>query len=351
MSEARIATQVPLASKTTLELGGAAEYYLEATSDSDVVDALHFAHDKNLPVTVLGGGSNVVISDEGIAGVVIAMRSRGIEKKTSSDHVDYELAAGEPWDDFVAESVQNNLSGVECLSGIPGLVGATPIQNVGAYGPEIADTLQSVDAFDRETMKIVTVTREECDFRYRDSMFKHHPNRYIVLRVRYRLSKGEPKIPEYAELNKALGGDDVKPSVKHVRETVLALRRGKSMVIDPNDENRRSAGSFFLNPILPKKEAARIASTNDQLPRYEQADGRVKIAAAWLIEKSGVTKGMRRGHVGVSTKHALALVHHGGGRAEELLAFAREIRGAVRSRFGVTLVPEPVLLGFATPNL
>jgi UDP-N-acetylmuramate dehydrogenase len=351
MSAFCITENVALAPRTTLELGGNAEHFVEATDDAHVVEAIRFAEAKRLPITVLGGGSNVLVSDRGVRGVVVAMRSRGVSKKDDGHNVCVELTAGESWDDFVANAVGEGLSGVETLSGIPGLVGATPIQNVGAYGSEIADTLERVTALDRLTKSTVTFSRAECEFRYRDSMFKRTPDRYVVLRVTFRLSRTKPGAPRYAELQRALAARSATPSVADIRETVLTLRRSKSMVIDANDPNRRSAGSFFLNPIVSKQEAARIASTHDGLPQFEQEDGRVKLAAAWLIEKSGITKGMRRGHVGVSTNHALALVHHGGGRAEELLLFAREIRAAVQSRFGVTLVPEPVLLGFDSSAL
>lgn len=337
---------VPLAPKTSLELGGAAALYAEARSESDVVEAARMATQEGHALTVLGGGTNVVVSDDGVPGLVLAMRTTGIEKRMDGDFVVYDVAAGEIWDDFVATTLDEGRSGLECLSGIPGRIGATPIQNVGAYGAEVADTVTEVRALDRATGEVVSLDREACAFQYRHSRFKEDSGRYIVLRVTFRLSRGKPKDAAYPELQKALETRGKNPSANVIRETVLGLRRAKSMVLDPNDENRRSVGSFFLNPIVTRKEAARIAQTNDGLPRYEQADGRVKMAAGWLIENSGIKKGMRRGHVGISTRHALQLVHHGGGRAEELVTFAREIRNAVRTRFGVTLVPEPSFLGF-----
>lgn len=341
-----VAANVALASKTSLELGGPASLYAEARSEADVRDAVRFASDRQQPLTILGGGTNVVVSDEGLPGLVLAMRTTGIEKRMDGDFVGYEVAAGENWDNFVASTIDEGRSGLECLSGIPGRVGATPIQNVGAYGAEVADVVTGVRVLDRTTGEVVTLDRDACAFQYRHSRFKDEPSRYIVLSVTFRLARGKPKEAVYPELRKALETRGKNPSPQTIRDTVIALRRSKSMVLDPNDENRRSVGSFFLNPIVTRKEAARIAQTNETLPRYEQEDGRVKLAAGWLIENSGIKRGMRRGHVGVSTRHALQLVHHGRGRTEELVTFAREIRNAVRARFGITLVPEPAFLGY-----
>lgn len=341
-----VATNVALAPMTSLELGGKAALYAEARNETDVQDAVRYAHEKQQPLTVLGGGTNVVVSDDGVPGLVLAMRTTGIDKRMDGDFVVYEVAAGENWDNFVATTIDEGRSGLECLSGIPGRIGATPIQNVGAYGAEVADVITQVRVLDRSTGNITTIERDACAFQYRHSRFKDEPSRYVVLAVTFRLSRGKPKEVTYPELQKALETRGKNPSAQAIRDTVIALRRSKSMVLDANDENRRSVGSFFLNPIVPRKEGARIAQTNETLPRYEQEDGRVKLAAGWLIENSGIKKGMRRGHVGISTRHALQLVHHGGGRAEELITFAREIRNAVRTRFGIALVPEPAFLGY-----
>jgi UDP-N-acetylmuramate dehydrogenase len=305
---------------------------------------------------VLGGGSNVVISDAGWGGLVIAMAQRGLTIEPRADGTSVLTAsAGEPWDELVALSVARGLCGLECLSGIPGLAGATPIQNVGAYGQEVADTITSVKVLDRTTLGVEEWPAERCGFGYRDSVLKRSPDRWVVLEVRFRLRSGAPVAATYSELRDALALRSAVPSALEVRETVLALRRRKSMVIDPGDPNRRSAGSFFTNPVLDAEQSERVidrviadgwGGRRADVPRYPQPDGRVKLAAAWLLERAGVRKGDRRGSVGVSDRHALALVHHGGGSSGELVALAREIRDRVRDRFGVELVPEPVFLGF-----
>lgn len=332
---------VLLAPHTTLELGGRAAYFGSATDVADIQLLLDLADEQRMPVAILGGGSNLVVSDAGFPGVVIAMRMRGVSITRQDDVVLVEAAAGEPWDELVDRTTLERLAGLECLSGIPGLVGATPIQNVGAYGQEVADTIASVRVLDRRTRTVVELTPAQCEFAYRDSMFKRDPDRYVVLSVVFALTPDGAPTVRYAELERALEGKS--RDVRTVRETVIALRRAKSMVIDPADPNRRSAGSFFTNPIVDAALADALSARHEGMPRWPQPDGRVKLAAGWLIERAGITKGMRRGNVGVSTKHALALVHHGGGTSAELLAFSEEIRDAVRVRFGVELQREPVL--------
>jgi len=321
-----------------------------------VLDGLRWARSRSVDVMVLGGGSNVVISDAGWGGLVIAIAQRGLTIESRADGTSVLTAsAGEPWDELVALSVAQGLCGLECLSGIPGLAGATPIQNVGAYGQEVADTITSVTVLDRTTLGVEEWPAERCGFGYRDSVLKRSPDRWVVLEVRFLLRSGAPPAATYSELRDALALRTAVPSVLEVRDTVLALRRRKSMVLDPNDPNRRSAGSFFTNPVLDAEQAERVidrviaagwGGRRADVPRYPQPDGRVKLAAAWLLERAGVRKGDRRGAVGVSDRHALALVHHGGGSSGELVALAREIRDRVRDRFGVALVPEPVFLGF-----
>jgi UDP-N-acetylmuramate dehydrogenase len=258
--------------------------------------------------------------------------------------------AGQPWDALVAEAVGRGLAGVECLAGIPGFVGATPIQNVGAYGQEVSETIRQVRVMDRASLAVTELDTAACGFGYRDSQFKRTPDRQVVLAVTFALRPGGAPALRYPELRQALPGE---ASLAEVRSTVLGLRRRKSMVIDPSDENRRSAGSFFMNPIVAPEEAERIANLavaeglvadRSQVPRFP-APGGVKLAAGWLIEKAGVAKGFRQGPVGVSSRHALALVHHGGGRTADLLALARLVRDTVAVRFGVRLVPEPMLVG------
>ncbi|MCB9595540.1 MAG: UDP-N-acetylmuramate dehydrogenase [Sandaracinaceae bacterium] len=335
----RIQEHVPLAPRTSLELGGPARFFVEATDDTMVAEALAWAARRGVPARVLGGGSNLVVADAGFDGLVIEMAQRDLQ----IDGNRVRAAAGEPWDVLVARCVDAGLAGLECLSGIPGRVGATPIQNVGAYGQEVAETIRAVRALDRATGHEQLLTPAQCAFGYRDSMFKRDPDRFVVLEVTFELVAGGAPALRYAELARAFEGD-ASPSLSEVREKVIALRRTKSMVIDASDPNRRSAGSFFTNPIVaPEVADAVVAASEAPVPRWPTEDGRVKLAAGWLIEQAGMSKGTRRGAVGISSAHALGLVHHGGGTTAQLLALADEVRDAVRARFGVTLEREPVL--------
>lgn len=330
-----------LAPYTSLGLGGPARSFVLATREDEIGELLTSARERDLRVAILGGGSNLVVSDEGWPGLVIAIRTRGIKTTRDGDRVLVEAAAGEPWDALVERTVQSDLAGLECLSGIPGLVGATPIQNVGAYGQEVSETIVSVRALERRTLEVVTLSAADCAFAYRDSALKRDAERFVVLSVTFALRPGGAPSVRYAELERALA--DGPRDLCTVRETVIALRRHKSMVIDPGDPNRRSAGSFFTNPIVDVAIADALSAAHDGMPRWAQPDGRIKLAAGWLIERAGIAKGLRRGAVGISTKHALALVHHGGGTTRELLALADEVRAAVRAKFGVELEREPVL--------
>jgi UDP-N-acetylmuramate dehydrogenase len=278
---------------------------------------------------------------------------RGLTFSAAGDVVLLEAAAGEPWDDVVAQAVDRGLGGLECLSGIPGLAGATPIQNVGAYGQEVAETVSAVRVLDRTSGAVSTLPATACAFSYRDSAFKRTPDRYVVLGVTFALQPAGPPSLKYAELRRALASVS-RPSLAEVRAAVLALRRGKSMVLDPADPNCRSVGSFFTNPIVAPSQAARlieralaggVVATAEEVPRWPAPGGAVKLAAGWLIERAGLARGLRRGPVGLSSRHALALVHHGGGTTADLLALAREIQDTVEGRFGVRLAPEPTLLG------
>jgi UDP-N-acetylmuramate dehydrogenase len=348
-----VAENVPLAPLTTLQLGGPARFFAQAPDEGALAEALDFADRRGLPVFVLGGGSNLVVADAGFPGLVVQMTGRGVTFRPDGDRVLCEVAAGEPWDGVVAQAVARGLAGLECLSGIPGSTGATPIQNVGAYGQEVADTVTRVRALDRPSRALVDLSAADCGFSYRDSAFKHAPGRHLVLGVCFALRPGGAPTVRYAELSRALAGATA-PDLAAVRATVLALRRGKSMVIDPGDPNRRSVGSFFTNPIVPAATADQLAAravelgliaAPAELPRFPAPAGQVKLAAAWLIERAGFRKGLLRGPVGLSSAHALALVHHGGGQTADLLALAREIREGVQQRFGIWLVPEPVVLG------
>jgi UDP-N-acetylmuramate dehydrogenase len=329
----------PLAPLTTLRLGGPARRLVEARTEAEVVEAVMGAGE---PVLVLAGGSNVVIADEGFPGTVVHVLTRGVER----DGAALTVQAGEPWDGVVAACVAAGLAGFECLSGIPGSTGATPIQNVGAYGQEVSETVESVRVLDREAGAVVEMTAEECGFGYRTSAFRYHDRR-IVLAVTFRLREDGRSGPlRYAELARALavpvGGT---APLAGVREAVLALRRGKGMVIDPADPDSVSAGSFFTNPILDPQDYEALARRAPDPPAWPEPDGRIKTSAAWLIQRAGFRPGYGDGRVGISTKHALALVNRDGATTAELMALAREIAGGVADRFGVALHPEPVLVG------
>jgi UDP-N-acetylmuramate dehydrogenase len=341
----------PLAPLTTFRLGGPADRLITATTDDEVIAAVREADDAGTPLLLIGGGSNLVIGDKGFAGTALVIATRGV----TLDGTKLELAAGEVWTDAVAHTVDAGLAGVECLAGIPGSAGATPIQNVGAYGQEVASTITEVVAYDRRTRETVTLPNADCAFSYRHSRFKNDPDRYFVLRVRFELedADGLSGPIKYAETARALGvepGDRV--PLAAARETVLKLRAGKGMVLDPEDHDTWSAGSFFTNPILTNDEFAAFharvrARLGDDVtpPAYPAGDGHTKTSAAWLIDKAGFTKGYGTGPARISTKHTLALTNRGAATTEDLLALAREVVTGVHDAFGITLVNEPVAIG------
>jgi UDP-N-acetylmuramate dehydrogenase len=351
-----IRDDVPLAPLTTLELGGPARHLALARTDDELGEALRWAEARQLPALILGGGSNLVVADAGFPGLAVRVATRGRAfADAGGGAVLVTAAAGEPWDDLVADTVARELAGLECLSGIPGLVGATPIQNVGAYGQEVAETIRAVRVLERATGRVRDLSPADCAFAYRDSAFKRDPDRFAVLAVTFALRPGGPPTLRYAELAGAMA-DRPHPTLDDARRAVIALRRKKSMVIADGDPNRRSVGSFFTNPIVSPADAAAVAAHAaargagaDELPRWPAPGGNVKLSAAWLIEHAGFGKGARRGTVGISTAHALALVNHGGGSTAALLSLAGEIRDAVRAAFGVTLLPEPTLITAAWP--
>ncbi|MCC3776309.1 UDP-N-acetylmuramate dehydrogenase [Streptomyces sp. UNOB3_S3] len=343
----------PLAPLTTFRLGGPATRLITAVTDAEVVEAVREADRTATPLLIIGGGSNLVISDKGFHGTALRIATTGFDLQGAR----LELAAGENWSDAVARTVDAGLAGVECLAGIPGSAGATPIQNVGAYGQDVSQTITEVVAYDRHTDETVTLTNAECAFTYRHSRFKQDPARYVVLRVRFELEDaGGLSAPiRYAETARTLGveqGDRV-PALQ-ARETVLKLRAGKGMVLDPEDHDTWSAGSFFTNPILTAAEhEAFLARVTERLgpdvmpPAFPAGDGMVKTSAAWLIDKAGFTKGYGEGRARISGKHTLALTNRGSATTEDLLALAREVRDGVHAAFGVTLVNEPVTVGVA----
>lgn len=357
----QIDKDIPLAERTTLELGGTAEFFTEVKSETQLIEALEWSEAEGCPIQVLGGGSNLVVGER-VPGLTIAMGIRGRTiGPIGPEMAVVTAAAGEPWEDFVTWTTLQNLAGLECLAGIPGQAGSTPIQNVGAYGQDVSESIIAVRAIDRKTHKRAIFDSAACGFGYRDSFFKKNPGQYVVTSVSYALKRGgKPKLA-YRELENAVTefkrNHGIDPTVHAVRGIVLELRRKKSMLLEEGP-NRRSAGSFFTNPIVTAEVAksvedkARSLGLVDEahpMPQFPEKGGMVKLAAGWLIERAGFAKGTKRGAVGISTAHALALVHHGGGKTGELLALANEVRQDVKARFGVELHMEPVCWGCTPP--
>ena len=337
-----------LSDHTTLRLGGPARTFVNATTERDLVRAVAEADERGEPVLVLGGGSNLVVADAGFDGTVVRIATRGVTADADCaddigciNAVSVTVAAGEDWDAFVTRAVGSGWVGVEALSGIPGTVGATPIQNVGAYGQEVGEVVASVRTWDRRERAQRTFAAADCGFGYRSSRFKEEPDRYLVLEVTLLMRQGTLGSPvRYAELATALGvGVGERAPLEAVRAGVLGLRRGKGMVLDPTDHDTWSAGSFFTNPVVGADLVPEGA------PAYPQPDGTVKTSAAWLIEHAGFGRGFGSGPVTLSTKHTLALTNRGGATTDDLLTLAREVRDGVRARFGIELVNEPILVG------
>ncbi|MFN0088198.1 MAG: UDP-N-acetylmuramate dehydrogenase [Blastocatellia bacterium] len=359
-SSLSIRENVRLAPMTTLGIGGPARYFAEAREEGEVPEAFAFARRRGLPVFVLGGGSNVLVADEGFSGLALRVAIEGVEWRAEGGVT---ACAGEDWDSFVRECVARDLAGVECLSGIPGSVGGTPVQNVGAYGQEVAETITGVRAFDRRAGRIVALRPAECGFGYRSSIFNTtEPDRYVVMAVTYRLKPGGAPALRYPDVRSYFAGRPDAPTLREVREAVREIRARKAMLLSPEDPDCRSAGSFFKNPVLPpenfarvEREARRLGLIRDEerVPGFAVAGGAVKLPAAWLIERAGFQKGHihapAAGRVGISSKHTLAIINRGGASARDMLEFAGEIQRRVHERFGVRLVPEPVFLGFLTP--
>jgi UDP-N-acetylmuramate dehydrogenase len=325
--------EVPLAGLTTLGVGGIADRVIEVEDAGELIAAVRDADEARRPILLLGGGSNVIAPDRGWDGDVVAVRTRGIERQGGR----LVAQAGESWDDLVAYTVANALAGIEAMSGIPGSTGATPVQNVGAYGQEVAQTISAVRVYDRAEKNEHVLTPAACGFAYRDSRLKREPGRFVVLDVTFDLDENELSRPVgYAELARRLGVEiGERAPLRDVRDAVIELRRGKGMVLDPADPDSRSAGSFFTNPIVPADRAV------DGCPSWPAPGGQAKLSAAWLVQNAGFGRGTREGPVGTSTKHSLALTTEPGATAAELLAFADRIVAAVQAQFGVTLEREP----------
>jgi len=345
-----VGEHVPLAPLTTLGVGGPARFLVQAQAQAEVREAVQFARDRGLSLFVLGGGSNLLVADAGFNGVVLKIALIGTERVDEGSRAIFTVAAGEDWDAFVARTLETNCGGIECLSGIPGSVGGTPVQNVGAYGQEVSETIRSVEVFDRQQMEKKVFSNEECGFAYRASLFNTaERDRYIILRATYVLRRGGKPAIRYPDLQKVFA-DMASPSLSQVRDAVREIRRKKAMLIVPGDDDSRSAGSFFKNPVVPLKQFAELdsmlRSRGHGLANFPAENGFRKLSAAWLVEHAGFAKGYSLGAAGISRHHALAIVNRGGATAAEIVALKDEIQARVRDQFGITLLPEPVLLGF-----
>jgi UDP-N-acetylmuramate dehydrogenase len=345
---------IPLAPLTTFRIGGRARFFVEATSSAAVQEAVALSEAKNLPLFVLGGGSNLLVADSGWPGLVLKVAISGIDQLASHNEDGKTLftaGAGESWDRLVSHGVMAQCAGVECLSGIPGNVGGTPVQNVGAYGQEVSETIESVEVFDRRDGQIRELCNEACGFHYRSSIFNTtERGRFVILRVTYALKPGGAPHLEYADLKRHFAGRETSPNLAETREAVRHIRALKGMLIVPGDPDCQSAGSFFKNPILSETQhedlRKRATAKGFEVPSYPALEQNKKVSAAWLVERSGFSRGYGFGHVGISSKHALAIVNRGGATAAEVLALKEQIQQRVEEIWGVRLEPEPVMVGF-----
>ncbi|MGC2475343.1 MAG: UDP-N-acetylmuramate dehydrogenase [Candidatus Sulfotelmatobacter sp.] len=342
---------VPLAPLTTLRIGGPAQFFVEARTSTEVAEAVIFAASRDLPLFVLGGGSNLVIADAGWPGLVLQVAIAGIERGPDHDgRAIFEIGAGELWDRFVSHAVAAHCAGVECLSGVPGSVGGTPVQNVGAYGQEVSETIETVEVFDRKHRQIRELCNEACGFTYRSSIFNTtERGRFIILRVTYALTPGGQPCLEYADLKRHFEGRETLPNLAETRDAVKHIRARKGMLIVEGDPDSCSAGSFFKNPVLSEEQheelRQRAESKRLTIPSYPALDRSRKVSAAWLVEHSGFARGYGFGHVGISNKHTLAIVNRGGATAAEVLALKDQIQQRVEELWGVKLESEPVMVG------
>jgi UDP-N-acetylmuramate dehydrogenase len=343
----KISENISLAGFTTFGVGGPARWFAEAASEAEIAEASEWARQRGVPLFVLGGGSNVLVADEGFSGLVLHVALKGIER----DGERFRVGAGESWDEFVERAVELGCAGVECLAGIPGTVGGTPVQNVGAYGQEVASVIERVRAFDLKTREFVEFSIAECGFAYRRSRFNSTDRgRYIVTRVDYRLRQNGVPLIEYQDLKAHFAGWSTAPTLAKTADVVRSIRRSKGMLLVDGDPDCRSAGSFFKNPTVTEEVADRVrkfaASAGVPVRVFPADDGLVKISAAWLIEQAGLAKGYEMGAAGISSRHTLALVNLGGATAKGILALAEKIRAAVEEKFGIRLEMEPEMVGF-----
>jgi UDP-N-acetylmuramate dehydrogenase len=345
-----IQENVMLAPLTTMGVGGPARFFVEASTTEEVQEAIRYSKSRNLSLFILGGGSNLIVSDAGWPGLVLKVSLLGIHHRHGHGTAYFDVGAGEDWDSFVAATVQHHCAGIECLSGIPGSVGGTPVQNVGAYGQEVAETIDTVIALDVESGEEEEFEKSDCRFGYRSSMFNTGPRgRYVILRVTYALvHDGRPRLA-YADLQKHFASRE-EPTLAEVREAVRQTRASKGMLLTPGDPDARSAGSFFKNPVLTENQfeslKEKASARGLETPNYPALAARRKVSAAWLVEQSGFSKGFGNGRVGISRKHALAIVNRGGAKAAEVVALKDEIQQKVKQQWGIELEPEPVMLGF-----
>jgi UDP-N-acetylmuramate dehydrogenase len=341
---------VTLAPYTTFQIGGPARWFAEAASEDDIAAGVAFATERRLPLFILGGGSNLLVSDAGFPGLVLRIALQGITSQQENGRFTVSAAAGEDWDALVAYAVAANAAGVECLSGIPGTVGGTPVQNVGAYGQEVSQTIVTVRAFDRKTLRFMDLPTADCGFSYRRSIFNStERERYVVTRVDYALRKDGPANIVYADLTRYFAArNGAAPTLAEVREAVRSIRAHKGMLLVPGDADCRSAGSFFKNPVVPVTVldllAEQLGVEKQSIPAYPARDGEVKLSAAWLIERAGYQKGYALGKAGISSRHTLALINRGGASATEVTTLRDRVTDTIASRFGIRLEPEPVWL-------
>ena len=344
----QVLEQISLAPYTTFVIGGPARWFVEASTEDEVLEAVNFARQRNAPLFVLGGGSNLLVSDTGFPGIVLRIALRGVEQQEAGGTVAFSVAAGEDWDAFVSNAVSQNCAGIECLAGIPGTVGGTPVQNVGAYGQEVSETIRLVRALDLQRMQFANLSANDCGFAYRRSIFNSSERgRYIVTRVDYQLTSHSDALVSYVDLKRYFKEWTRKPTLSEVSIAVREIRRQKGMLIVPGDPDCRSAGSFFKNPVISAEHFAQIAANVDgaSVPGYPAADGHVKVPAAWLLDQAGFHKGYALGRAGISSRHTLALINRGGASADDIAALRDAIIAKVSERFAIRLEPEPVWVG------